>query len=505
MIPEAVIAMLACARIGAIHSVVFGGFSPEALKTRILDAGCCLLITADEGLRGDKTIPFKENSDQALKDCPNINTVIVIKRTGHAIHWNKHQDVWYHDAMALASPDCPLEIMDANDPLFILYTSGSTGTPKGVLHSTGGYLLYVAMTYFYVFDYHEGDIHWCTADIGWITGHSYLVYGPLANGATTLLFEGVPNFPDYARYWNIIDQYKVTTFYTAPTALRALRHEGDNWVTQTSRASLKLLGSVGEPINPDVWEWYYHVVGEARCPIVNTWWQTETGGILLTALPGATPLVPGSAGVPFFGILPAIVDNQGKPVEKGQVGRLIIKQPWPSLMQTIYGNQQRFIMGYFNDIPGAYLTGDGAYQDEFGDFHITGRDDDVINVSGHRISSEEVESALVSHHCVSEAAVVGALHDIKGESIFAFITTNASTQPDNELKLELIRHVRTKIGALAAPDQIQWTKELPKTRSGKIMRRILKKIANNDVENLGDLSTLADAGVLTKIMADKDK
>ena len=504
MIPEAVVAMLACARIGAVHSVVFGGFSADALKTRLLDAGCCLIITADEGLRGEKTIAFKSNCDEALLHCPDVKTVLVVKRTGNPIDWKSNRDIWYHEAMTDVSTDCPIVHMDASDPLFILYTSGSTGTPKGVLHNTGGYLLYVAMTYYYIFDYHKDDIHWCTADIGWITGHSYLVYGPLANGATTLLFEGIPSYPNYSRYWNIIDKYKVTTFYTAPTALRALRREGDSWVTQTCRKSLKLLGSVGEPINPDVWEWYYHVVGDDRCPIVNTWWQTETGGIMLSALPGATSLQPGSAGVPFFGIVPEIIDNQGKPVKKGQTGKLVIKYPWPGLMQTIYGNQQRFIETYFSDVPGAYLTGDGAYQDKSGQYFITGRDDDVIKVSGHRIGTEEIESALVSHPSVSEAAVVGAPHDIKGESIYAFVTMNASVKPNNALKHELIQHVRNKIGPLATPEHVQWALSLPKTRSGKIMRRILRKIARNDIDNLGDLSTLADASVLTQIIAERE-
>lgn len=503
MIPEAVIAMLACARIGAIHSVVFGGFSADALKTRILDADCCLLITADEGLRGEKTIPFKTNCDNALRDCPSVKTVIVVKRTGNPVNWDKKRDIWYHEAIETASADCPVESMDSNDPLFILYTSGSTGKPKGVVHSTGGYLVYTAMTHHYVFDYHDNDIYWCTADVGWITGHSYLVYGPLANGATTLIFEGIPNYPDYSRYWSIIDKHQVNIFYTAPTAIRALRREGDAWVTKTSRKSLRLLGSVGEPINPDVWEWYYQVVGESRCPIVNTWWQTETGGIMLTPLPGATPLTAGSAGVPFFGVVPDVVDNHNNPLSAEHPGKLVIKRPWPGLMQTIYGDKSRFIDTYLKKIPGKYLTGDGAYRDDCGYYWITGRDDDVIKVSGHRIGTEELESAFLSHESVSEAAVVGVPDEIKGEGIFAFITLKAAREPTEALKKELRQHVRDKIGPLATPDSIQWAPALPKTRSGKIMRRILRKIASNDIENMGDISTLADADVVEKIIQRK--
>lgn len=500
MIPEAVIAMLACARIGAIHSVVFGGFSAEALQTRILDADCRLLITVDESMRGEKAIPFKENVDIALLNCPRVSTVIIIQRTGKPISINPKRDVWYHEAMQTAETTCLIEHMDANEPLFILYTSGSTGKPKGIVHSTGGYLVYTAMTFHYVFDHHPQDIFWCTADIGWITGHSYLVYGPLVNGATTLIFEGVPNYPDYSRYWNVIDKHQVNIFYTAPTALRALRREGDTWVTRTHRNSLKLLGSVGEPINPDVWEWYYQVVGERRCPIVNTWWQTETGGILLTPLPGAVPSIAGSAGVPFFGILPDIINKTSPSLTKEQQGKLIIKKPWPGLMQTIYGDQTRFINTYFKDSPGNYLTGDSAYQDNAGFFWITGRDDDVIKVSGHRIGTEELESAFISHPAVAEAAVVGIPHEIKGESIFAFITLNHSEKPTPALKNTLKQHIRNKIGPLATPDNIQWTSALPKTRSGKIMRRILRKIANNDTENLGDMSTLADADVISVLI-----
>ncbi len=503
MIPEAVVAMLACARMGAIHSVVFGGFSADALKTRILDAGCRLLITADEGVRGERTIPFKENCNIALADCPDVKTVIVFKRTGNPITWDKNRDIWYHEAMDSASTDCPVEPMDASDPLFILYTSGSTGKPKGVMHNTGGYLVYAAMTFHYVFDHQDNDIYWCTADVGWITGHSYLVYGPLANGATSLTFEGIPNYPDYSRYWDIIDKHQVSIFYTAPTAIRALRKEGDTWVTQTKRSSLRLLGTVGEPINPDVWEWYYHVVGEDRCPIVNTWWQTETGGIMLTPLPGATPLIPGSAGVPFFGVVPDIVDNHGHSLPNEKSGKLVIKQPWPGLMQTIYGDSERFVNTYFKGIPGNYLTGDGAYRDANGYFFITGRDDDIIKVSGHRMGTEELESALVSHPAVSEAAVVGVPHEIKGECIFAFVTLKAEITPTDELKRELKQHLREKIGPLATPEEIQWTAVLPKTRSGKIMRRLLRKIANNETENLGDISTLADADVIKNIIANR--
>ena len=500
MIPEVAIAMLACARIGAIHSVVFGGFSADALKTRLLDANCHLLITADEGLRGEKIIPFKDNCDQALLDCPDVHTVIVIKRTGNPVSWHQTRDIWYHEAMNGATSDCPVEHMDANDPLFILYTSGSTGKPKGVVHGTGGYLVYAAMTHYYVFDYQDGDIYWCTADVGWITGHSYLVYGPLANGATTLIYEGIPNYPDYSRYWTIIDKHQVNIFYTSPTAIRTLRREGDDWITQASRKSLRLLGSVGEPINPDVWEWYYQVVGEGRCPVVNTWWQTETGGIMLTPFPGATPLAAGSAGVPFFGVVPDIVNAQGNSLLNDQQGKLVIKKPWPGLMQTIYGDHPRFISTYFKDIPGNYLTGDGAHRDKDGYYWISGRDDDIIKVSGHRIGTEELESALVSHPAVAEAAVVGIPHETKGEGIFAFVTVKTTITPTDAFKKELIQHVRDKIGPLATPEDIQWTTSLPKTRSGKIMRRILRKIASKDMDNLGDLSTLADADVIEKII-----
>lgn len=504
MIPEIVIAMLACARLGAIHSIVFGGFSSEALKARILDADCRLLITADESYRGEKPIPFKQYSDNALLSCPNVQTVIVVKRTGQPIEWNEKRDIWYHLAMADAMQECPLESMDSADPLFILYTSGSTGKPKGILHSTGGYLVYVAMTHRYVFDYHEGDVYWCTADIGWITGHSYTVYGPLTNGATTLLFEGVPNFPTYARYWDIVDKHEVNIFYTAPTAIRAMRGEGDEWVTCTSRQSLKLLGTVGEPINPDVWKWYFDVVGEQRCPIVNTWWQTETGGIMLTQLPGATPPVEGSAGWPFFGIVPDIIDEQGLSVGDNEPGRLVIKKPWPGLMHTIYGDQARFVDTYLTPFPGNYLTGDGAYRQPGGFFWITGRNDDVIKVSGHRISTEEIESALVSHPAVAEAAVVGVSHDIKGEAIFAYVTIKVDIKPCEALKRELVQWVRAAIGPLATPETIQWASVLPKTRSGKIMRRVLRKIACNELEDLGDISTLADASVVETLIKERE-
>jgi acetyl-CoA synthetase len=503
MIPEVVVAMLACARIGAVHSVVFGGFSPEALKSRILDADCCLLITADESMRGEKTIPLKKNSDIALRGCPNIQHVIVVKHTGSSIEWNKERDIWYHEIITDSDKDCPLEQMDSADPLFILYTSGSTGKPKGVLHSTGGYLVYTAMTYYYIFDYHDGDIYWCSADVGWITGHSYIVYGPLANGATTLLFDGVPNYPTFSRYWEIIDKHQVNIFYTSPTALRALRREGDSWVQQTSRKSLRLLGSVGEPINPDVWKWYFEVVGEKRCPIVNTWWQTETGATLLTQLPGATPMIPGSVGWPFFGIVPEVIDDQGKPLKDNQQGKLVIKKPWPGLMKTIYSDHQRFIDTYLQPFPGNYLTGDGAYRTSTGDVWITGRSDDVIKVSGHRIGTEEVESALVSHPAISEAGVVGAPHEIKGECIYAFVITKAHVQPSEDLKKELTQHIREKIGPLATPEKIQWTTALPKTRSGKIMRRILRKIASNQLDDLGDTSTLADPSVVETLIKER--
>lgn len=500
MIPEAVVAMLACARIGAIHSVVFGGFSTDALKTRILDADCRLLITADESIRGEKTIALKQHADEAVAQCPNLKNLIVVKHTGNTIQWNPQRDIWYHDAIKNESIDCPVEHMQSTDPLFILYTSGSTGKPKGALHSTGSYLVYVAMTFQQVFNYQPGDVYWCTADIGWITGHSYLVYGPLAQGATTLLFDGVPNYPSFSRYWQIIDKYQVNQFYTSPTALRALRREGDHWVQASSRNSLKLLGSVGEPLNPEVWTWFNEVVGEKRCEIVNTWWQTETGGIMLTPLPNITPPAPGTTGDPIPGVFPEVVNHQGQSVDPNQSGQLVIKKPWPGLMQSIYGDHQRFIDTYLKEIPGCYLTGDGAYRDTEGRYWITGRNDDVLKVSGHRIGTEELESAFISHPAIAEAAVVGTPHEIKGESIYAFVTPRASVVPSETLKKELLLHIRNNIGPFATPDTIQWTTALPKTRSGKIMRRILRKIANHELDNLGDISTLADPSVLEKII-----
>lgn len=502
MIPEVMVAMLACARIGAIHNVVFGGFSPESLQTRIQDASCSLLITADEGLRGDKTIPLKGNCDVALAECPSVKKLIVVQRTGHDIPWNSNRDIWYHEAMTLVDSECPIEPMDSADPLFILYTSGSTGKPKGILHSTGGYLVYAATTYHHVFENQPDDVFWCTADVGWITGHSYGVYGPLANASTIVMFEGIPNHPTYSRFWEIIDKHKVTTFYTAPTAIRALRREGDDWVTKTSRKSLRILGTVGEPINPEVWEWYHCIVGESCCPIVDTWWQTETGGIMITPLPGATPLLPGSASWPFFGILPEILDSEDKPVLPGESGRLVIKQPWPGLMQTIYGDHQRYYDNYFKMVPGCYLTGDGAYRNEDGYITITGRMDDVIMVSGHRIGTEELESALLRHPAVSEAAVVAIPNDLTGEGIYAYVTTKSHIHNTDALRLELIQHVRTVIGPIAKPEAIQWAEALPKTRSGKIMRRLLRKIACRDLSDLGDVSTLADPSVIDKLLAE---
>ncbi len=503
MIPEAAVAMLACARIGAIHSVVFGGFSPESLKDRILDSDCRVVITADEGLRGARTVPLKNNTDAALKFCPNVGTVVVVKHTGGKIDWHAERDTWLHEEMANAAPTCPPEEMDAEDPLFILYTSGSTGKPKGVLHTTGGYLVYAAMTHKYVFDYHDGDIYWCTADVGWVTGHTYIVYGPLANGATTLMFEGVPNYPSTSRFWEVIDKHKVNIFYTAPTALRALMREGDAPVKKTSRQSLKLLGTVGEPINPEAWEWYYHVVGEARVPIVDTWWQTETGGILISPLPGATKLKPGSATLPLFGIEPAIVDANGKELDGACSGNLVLKRAWPGMMRTVYGDHRRFVDTYFKQYPGMYFTGDGARRDADGFYWITGRVDDVLNVSGHRIGTAEVESALVLHDAVAEAAVVGFPHDIKGQGIYCYVTLMNGTQPSDELRFALINQVRKEIGPIATPDVIQWAPALPKTRSGKIMRRILRKIAANDLSNLGDTTTLADPAVVEDLVKNR--
>ncbi|MEE8342851.1 MAG: acetate--CoA ligase [Gammaproteobacteria bacterium] len=504
MIPEAAAAMLACARIGAVHSVVFGGFSPESLKDRILDADCRTVITADEGLRGGKTVPLKANTDQALTSCPDVHTVLVTKVTGGHIHWQEGRDVWLHEAMHEASNECAAEEMDAEDPLFILYTSGSTGKPKGVLHTTGGYLLYGAITHKYVFDYHPGDVYWCTADVGWITGHTYIVYGPLTNGATTLMFEGVPTYPDASRFWRVVDKHKVNIFYTAPTALRALMREGNEAVTVTSRKSLRLLGTVGEPINPEAWEWYYRVVGESRCPIVDTWWQTETGGQLITPLPGATKLKPGSATKPFFGIVPALVDQDGKILEGPASGNLVITRAWPGQMRTVFGDHQRFIDTYFKTYPGMFFTGDGARRDEDGDYWITGRVDDVLNVSGHRLGTAEVESALVLHNAVAEAAVVGYPHDIKGQGIYAYVTLIKDATPNDSLRDELVNMVRAEIGPIAKPDVIQWAPSLPKTRSGKIMRRILRKIAANETDALGDISTLADPSVVDDLVANRE-
>ena len=496
MIPEAAYAMLACARIGAVHSVVFGGFSPDALAGRILDCESTFVITADEGIRGGRKIPLKANTDKALERCPDVRHVLVVKRTGGDVGWSDGRDLWYHEACDAASGDCPPEEMNAEDPLFILYTSGSTGKPKGVLHTTGGYLVYASMTHRYVFDYHDGEVYWCTADVGWVTGHSYIVYGPLANGAITLMFEGVPNYPDSSRFWQVCDKHKVNIFYTAPTAVRALMREGDGPVTKTSRGSLRLLGSVGEPINPEAWLWYHKVVGAGRCPIVDTWWQTETGGILITPLPGATPLKPGSATRPFFGIKPTIVDNDGNPREGAAEGNLCIADSWPGQMRTVYGDHERFVRTYFSTYAGRYFTGDGCRRDGDGYYWITGRVDDVINVSGHRMGTAEVESALVAHEKIAEAAVVGYPHDIKGQGIYAYVTLVAGEEPSEALREELVRWVRKEIGPIASPDLIQWAPGLPKTRSGKIMRRILRKIAENEYDNLGDTSTLADPGVV---------
>ncbi len=503
MIPEAAYAMLACARIGAVHSVVFGGFSPDSLAGRVQDCESNCVITADEGIRGGKPIPLKANTDKALESCPTVKSVIVVKRTGGEIDWVEGRDVWYEEGTAAQSAECPAEPMDAEDPLFILYTSGSTGKPKGVMHTTGGYLLYAAMTHQYVFDYHDGDIYWCTADVGWVTGHTYIVYGPLANGAITLMFEGVPNYPDTSRCWQVVDKHKVNIFYTAPTAIRALMREGDGPVTKTSRTSLRLLGSVGEPINPEAWMWYYHVVGEERCPIVDTWWQTETGGILITPLPGATALKPGSATRPFFGVTPLIVDAEGKELSGECEGLLCLADSWPGQMRSLYGDHDRFISTYFSQFPGRYFTGDGCRRDGDGYYWITGRVDDVINVSGHRMGTAEVESALVAHPSVSEAAVVGYPHDIKGQGIYAYVTLTEGVETSEELRAELVKWVRKEIGPIATPDLIQWAPGLPKTRSGKIMRRILRKIAENDFGNLGDTSTLADPSVVEHLVENR--
>jgi len=499
MIPEAAYAMLACARIGAVHSVVFGGFSPESIKDRILDSDCQVVVTADEGVRGGKNIPLKANTDKALESCPNVHTVLVTRRTGGDIQWHDRRDVWLDEISKAVADDCPAEPMGAEDPLFILYTSGSTGKPKGVLHTTGGYLLFATMTHKLVFDYQDGEHYWCTADVGWITGHTYILYGPLANGATTLMFEGIPTYPDASRFWQVCDKHQVTTFYTAPTAIRALMREGDGPVQSTDRSSLRLLGTVGEPINPEAWEWYYNVVGDRRCPIVDTWWQTETGGHLITPLPGATALKPGSASLPFFGVVPALVDSEGNVLEGEAEGNLVITRPWPGQMRTVYGDQQRFVDTYFSTYPGMYFTGDGARRDKDGYYWITGRVDDVLNVSGHRLGTAELESALVLHDSVAEAAVVGYPHDIKGQGIYAYVTLVKGVEASDALKTELVKMVRNEIGPIATVDVIQWAPGLPKTRSGKIMRRILRKIAANEVDSLGDTSTLADPGVVTDL------
>ena len=504
MIPEAAYALLACARIGAVHSVVFAGFSPESLKDRILDCSSTVVITADEGVRAGKKIPLKANTDAALAACPDVKTVIVVKRTGGDIGWQAGRDHWYHDEInesltAIAQP----KQMNAEDPLFILYTSGSTGKPKGVLHTTGGYLLYAALTHKYVFDYHDGEIYWCTADIGWVTGHSYIVYGPLANGATTLMFEGVPNYPDSSRFWQVIDKHKVNIFYTAPTAIRALMREGEEPVKRTSRKSLRLLASVGEPINPEAWLWYYRVVGDERCPVIDTWWQTETGGHMITPLPGATNLKPGSATLPFFGVKPVIVDNGGKELTGVCEGNLCITDSWPGQMRSVFGDHERFVKTYFTTFKGKYFTGDGCRRDADGYYWITGRVDDVINVAGHRLGTAEIESALVAHAKVAEAAVVGCPHDIKGQGIYAYVTLNAGEASSDALRKELIAWVRKEIGPIATPDFIQWAPALPKTRSGKIMRRILRKIAANELENLGDISTLADPAVVDELVKNR--
>jgi acetyl-CoA synthetase len=503
MIPELAIAMLACTRIGAIHSIVFGGFSPDSLKDRINDSECSILITADEGLRGGRPVPLKANSDKACANTPSIRKMIVVKRTGGKIDWQEGRDIWFHDLLSAASADCPAEQMDAEDPLYILYTSGSTGKPKGVLHTTGGYLTYVSSSHKYIFDYHEGDIYWCTADVGWVTGHSYIVYGPLCNGATTIMFEGIPTYPSASRFWEVVDKHKVNIIYTAPTAIRALMREGDGPVQKTSRKTLRLLGTVGEPINPEAWEWYHRVVGERRCPIVDTWWQTETGGVLITPLAGAIALKPGSATLPYFGVVPAIFDAEGNELQGAAAGNLVIKRPWPGMMRTVYGNHQRFIDTYFSTYSGIYFTGDGARRDEDGYYWITGRVDDVINVSGHRLGTAEVESALVLHPAVAEAAVVGFPHEIKGQGIYAYVTLMVGVEPAEELRKELVQHVRKEIGPIASPDIIQWAPGLPKTRSGKIMRRILRKIAANEVESLGDTTTLADPSVVDDLIVNR--
>jgi|TARA_B110000971_G_scaffold46193_1_gene46250 acetyl-CoA synthetase len=501
MLPEVAIAMLACTRIGAMHSVVFGGFSPDALRDRILDSDCRVVVTADQSVRGGRRIPLKANADEAVSGCPNVNTVIVIKRGGEPVDWNDHRDIWYHQAMDQASNQCDPEIMDAEDPLFILYTSGSTGKPKGVLHTTAGYILQAAMTHKLVFDYKDGETYWCTADVGWVTGHTYIVYGPLANGATTLMFEGIPTYPDISRFWQVCDKHNVSIFYTAPTAIRALMAAGDEPVKRTSRSSLRLLGTVGEPINPEAWEWYHKVVGDERCPIVDTWWQTETGAHMMTPLPGATATKPGSATFPFFGAQPVLLDDQGNVIEGNPAsGNLVMKAPWPSMIRTIYGDHKRFFETYFSLFKGYYFTGDGARRDEEGYYWITGRVDDVLNVSGHRLGTAEIESALVKHEKVAESAVVGYPHDITGQGIYAYVTLMVGEQGNDDLSAELVALVRKEIGPIAKVNIIQWSPGLPKTRSGKIMRRILRKIAANDIDSLGDISTLAEPSVVEELI-----
>jgi acetyl-CoA synthetase len=502
MIVEASVAMLACARIGAIHSVVFGGFSADALRDRILDSECKIVITADEGVRGGKSIPLKTNVDKAVSQCDCVEAVIVVQRTGGQIEWGD-RDIWYHSLVASASTECPCEMFDAETPLFILYTSGSTGKPKGVLHTSGGYLLYAAMTHKYTFDYQQGDIYWCTADVGWVTGHSYIVYGPLANGATTLMFEGVPNYPDASRFWQVVDKHQVNIFYTAPTAIRALMGAGDAFVEKTNRSSLKILGTVGEPINPEAWEWYFNVIGKGKCPVVDTWWQTETGGHMITPMPFATELKPGSASKPFFGIVPQVLNEKGEVMEGEAEGVLVIAQSWPGQMRTLYNNHERFIEAYFSTYPGKYFSGDGVKRDADGYYWITGRVDDVLNISGHRLGTAEIESALVLHELVSEAAVVGMPHDIKGQGIYAYVSLMSGVESDDSLRGELVALVRKEIGPIATIDKIQFSPGLPKTRSGKIMRRILRKIAENDFSNLGDTSTLAEPEVIVELIANR--